>query len=90
MRIHDGIVINGPPTRSGRFLTDFFNSPRVRPEALRRALSARGGEDVGGKDADHDQRSARLPERRRRANTMIVTLPLSKWPVLGTPRFDTA
>jgi carbon monoxide dehydrogenase subunit G len=34
MRIHESIAINRPPGEVWAFLTDFFNSPRVRPGAL--------------------------------------------------------
>ncbi len=34
MRIHESVVINRPPDEVWAFLTDFFNSPRVRPGAL--------------------------------------------------------
>ena len=34
MRTHESIAINRPPNEVWAFLTDFFNSPRVRPGAL--------------------------------------------------------
>ena len=34
MRIHESVVINRPPKEVRALLTDFFNSPRVRPGAL--------------------------------------------------------
>ena len=34
MRFHESVVINRPPDEVWAFLTDFFNSPRVRPGAL--------------------------------------------------------
>jgi carbon monoxide dehydrogenase subunit G len=34
MRTHESIAINRPPDEVWAFLTDFFNSPRVRPGAL--------------------------------------------------------
>jgi carbon monoxide dehydrogenase subunit G len=34
MRIHESIAINRPPDEVWAFLTDFFNSPRVRPGTL--------------------------------------------------------
>jgi carbon monoxide dehydrogenase subunit G len=34
MRIHESVVINRPPDEVWVFLTDFFNSPRVRPGTL--------------------------------------------------------
>src|SRR6266496_3046352 len=34
MRIYESVVINRPPDEVWAFLTDFFNSPRVRPGAL--------------------------------------------------------
>jgi carbon monoxide dehydrogenase subunit G len=34
MRFHDSVVIARPPDEVWAFLTDFFNSPRVRPGAL--------------------------------------------------------
>jgi carbon monoxide dehydrogenase subunit G len=34
MRIHESVVINRPPDEVWAFLTDFFNSPRVRPGTL--------------------------------------------------------
>jgi carbon monoxide dehydrogenase subunit G len=34
MRTHESIAIDRPPDEVWAFLTDFFNSPRVRPGAL--------------------------------------------------------
>lgn len=34
MRFHESVVINRPPDEVWAFVTDFFNSPRVRPGAL--------------------------------------------------------